>query len=556
MKVAPMINRAWLASGLRARARFAWALGHPEAAQAARLRQILADNRASEYGRRYDFGALASQWEFQWEFQRRVPLVSYDDLAPLITRMAAGEQQVLTHAPVKLFEPSSGSTAAAKLIPYTGALQREFQVGIAAWVGNLFTRMPELRDGPAYWSVTPLTRGREHTPGGTPIGFDADSAYLGSLGRLLEAVLAVPNAVKHVAAMDAFRYVTLRHLLATPELRLISVWNPTYLTLLLDTLVAWWEPLLADLAAGTLTVPGEGLPGSLHAQLARGLRADAARARMLAVFDPCDPATLAQIWPRLALVSCWADGPAMRFATELQARLPHVAVQPKGLLATDAMVSLPWIDEMDNLAAEGAVLALTSHFLEFLDEGGAPHLAHELQLGQRYAVIVTTGGGLYRYQLHDQVEVVGRVLETPRIRFVGKLDRVADWFGEKLNEQLVARCLDELWQMWGITPRFALVAPAESAAGFAYTLYVEADAIPDTAALASAFDARLCASFHYDYCRRLGQLGEARVCQVDEGAATYLAVCQQRGMKLGDIKPASLDRGTEWERAFRQNVVA
>ena len=60
--------------------------------------------------------------------------------------------------------------------------------------------------------------------------------------------------------MDAFRYATLRHLLQADDLRLISVWNPTFLTLLLDALAANWGPLLDDLAAGTLTLPGEVAP--------------------------------------------------------------------------------------------------------------------------------------------------------------------------------------------------------------------------------------------------------------------------------------------------------
>jgi hypothetical protein len=164
--------------------------------------------------------------------------------------------------------------------------------------------------------------------------------------------------------------------------------------------------------------------------------------------------------------------------------------------------------------------------------------------------VVTTGGGLYRYQLYDQVEVVGQVHATPCVRFVGKTDRVSDWFGEKLNEQFVAHCLEELWAKSGCIPRFALVAPAELAAGFAYTLYVEMDGAVNLELLACEFDAQLRKNFHYDYCRRLGQLAPARVRLVKGGAATYLAQCQARGMKLGNIKPASLDRSIEWEAAF------
>jgi hypothetical protein len=255
------------------------------------------------------------------------------------------------------------------------------------------------------------------------------------------------------------------------------------------------------------------------------------------------------------------DGPSARFAEELRGRLPHLRMQPKGLLATEAMVSLPWLDRQSQ-GMVGSVLALTSHFLEFVDEHGAILLAHELQRGGLYSVVVTTGGGLYRYQLHDQVEVVGSVAATPCVRFVGKTDRVSDWFGEKLNEQFVARCLETLWQSVGqsveMTPRFALVAPAEVDGAFAYTLYVEAadetdgaDAWGDLDVWAALFDTLLAENFHYAYCRRLGQLAPARVQLVQDGAATYLATCQARGMKLGNIKSALLDRGTEWESAFQ-----
>ena len=550
--LARVANGLWLASGVRERAHFRHALAHPAEAQRTCLRRIVEANRTCEFGREHRFEGITDAATFQ----RNVPLASYDDFAPAIGRMAAGESGILTSAPVKLFEPSSGSTAAAKLIPYTAALQREFQAGLAAWIGNLYGNVAGLASGPAYWSVTPLTSGRQSTPGGIPIGFEQDSDYLGPLGWLAEAAMAVPNQVKQLSEMELFRYVTLRYLVAASNLRLISVWNPTFLTLLLDALAQWWEPLMEDLAAGTLTPP-QPVDDSLQQRLLRPLRPDPTRARRLRPLDPYAPETLAHLWPRLALVSCWADGPSVRFAQDLRRRLPHVEMQPKGLLATEAMVSLPW------WGAEGAVLALTSHYLVFVDQTGAVHLAHEVQPGGIYAVVVTTGGGLYRYQLYDQVEVVGRVLATPCIRFVGKSNRVVDLFGEKLNEQFVARCLDTLWARRGIVPRFALVSPTEGAAGFAYTLYIEPDGVMQSVidsvvngeSVAAELDALLRENFHYEVCRRLGQLGAARVQWVQDGAATYLAVCQARGMKLGNIKPALLDKGTEWAAAFAQTTL-
>ena len=59
-------------------------------------------------------------------------------------------------------------------------------------------------------------------------------------------------------------------------------------------------------------------------------------------------------------------------------------------------------------------------------------------------MVVTTGGGLYRYPLRDVVEVVGFVNECPLLRFVGRARRVSDLVGEKLDESHVSRILQQV----------------------------------------------------------------------------------------------------------------
>jgi hypothetical protein len=533
-----LANRLWLASAAGQGWRFRRSLAHPAAAQTARLRRIVAANAMCEAGRRGRFDRITSVADYR----QRVPLCDYDDLATEIERMAAGEVAVLTAERVRLFEPSSGSTASSKLIPYTARLQAEFQAGLAAWIGNLYGAYPDLARGPAYWSISPLSAGPRRTSGGTPIGFEEDSAYLGQLGRLVEAAMAVPNGLKQITDVAAFRYVTLLWLLGAADLRLVSVWNPTFWTLLLADLSPRWERLLADLAAGTLHPPGE-LAGAVQSALARRLRPAPLRAQALAQIDPREPAAAQTIWPQLGLISCWADAAAAPYAAVLARALPQVTIQPKGLLATEAMVSLPWV------GAPAPVAAITSHFLEFELEDGALKLVDELMPGDVASVVVTTGGGLYRYRLHDRVEMVGRLAATPCLRFVGKGDRVADWFGEKLHEGFVAAVLAELCQSQGLVADFMLLAPDQTGTGPAYTLFVET-ASRLAPQLEAALDAALQRNFHYAYCRRLGQLAPAQVMAVRGGAATYLAVCQDRGMRLGNIKPAVLDGQAGWRAAF------
>jgi hypothetical protein len=215
-----------------------------------------------------------------------------------------------------------------------------------------------------------------------------------------------------------------------------------------------------------------------------------------------------------------------------------VALQPKGLLATEAFVSLPWAGH------PGAVLATTAHFFEFLTDSGEPRLAHQLERGGTYEVVVTTGGGFYRYRLHDLVEVVGFAGQAPCLRFVGKTDQVSDWFGEKLNERFVAGVLERLFDRHRLRPRFAMVAPEPVEGALRYVLYLEtaqAGSVPS-----EDLDRALCENFHYAYCRRLGQLAPPRVAPVTDGAERYLRACRRQGQKLGNVKPAALHKATHW----------
>jgi hypothetical protein len=225
-----------------------------------------------------------------------------------------------------------------------------------------------------------------------------------------------------------------------------------------------------------------------------------------------------------------------------------VTIQPKGLLATEAFVSFPLVGKT------GGALAVTSHYFEFLTETGDILLAHQLEKGKNYSVIVTTGGGFYRYQLNDIVEVTDFYYQIPCLKFIGKADYISDHFGEKLNEQFVANTLERLFNKNQITPTFVMLAPEEDG-DFHYTLYLELpnqQTLELTNHLTTELDFALRENFHYDYCRRLGQLGEVRLVQVTRGAEVYIQACQARGQKLGNIKPAILQKSTGWREWFEQ----
>jgi hypothetical protein len=332
-----------------------------------------------------------------------------------------------------------------------------------------------------------------------------------------------------VPSIEDWRYVTLLHLLRRRDLALVSIWHPSFLELLLAALTSDWESLVKDVSTGGCAVSSR-LPqmakGTAHALPLRGRAVELSRA---------GPHDVAGIWPSLAVVSCWGDGNASGAAEALSRSVGHAVVQPKGLLATEGFVSIPYRGRHP--------LAIRSHFLEFEDGSGRICSAADLRVGERYTVLLTTGGGLYRYRLHDLVRVDGRVGRTPSIRFVGKLASVSDRVGEKLTDGFVGEVLAELFAT-GARPSFAMLAPQAKDGRYEYVLYVNG---PVDAALGAKLDTMLCRNPQYAYCRRLGQLLQADVVRVCPGA--YERFCNRlraAGQRLGDVKPVALSALDGW----------
>jgi hypothetical protein len=473
-------NAAWAASNLAAWSSFRTAIENPSEAQNHLLRSILRCNAETAFGRAHGFDRI----DGRHDFAARVPVRTYEEFEPWIDRVRRGEQRVLTSGRVTRLATTGGSSGAVKLIPYTADLQADFGRAIGPWIVDLFRSDPSIMAGPAYWSISAVVSTCD-IKSTVPIGFEDDGEYLGGLRRrLVDRVMAVPASVRHAASMQQWRDLTVHHLARCRDLRLISVWHPSFLTLLLDQL----------------------------------------------------PAPPAELWPHLKAVSCWTDGHAGAAARLLADRLPGVAVQPKGLIATEGIVSIPF--------AGGWPLAVRSHFFEFIADSGAVLPADELEAGQTYEVLLTTSGGLYRYRLGDLVRIEGFVARTPSIRFVGRAGVVSDWFGEKLTEAFVGRVVRELSDSSGVNWPFSMLAMD----GRGYTLFLKGAA---PAGLAGKLDRALQANPQYAYCRDLGQLQRPRIFCVTSDPAEDFAARLARTQRLGDIKPAAVSRLDGWSECFR-----
>lgn len=145
----------------------------------------------------------------------------------------------------------------------------------------------------------------------------------------------------------------------------------------------------------------------------------------------------------------------------------------------------------------------------------------------------------------------------PCLRFVGKTDQVVDRFGEKLNAHHVQEVIDRACDGHDLDPAFAMLAPDDRSLP-GYTLFLQADAADGKLRdVAQRVETGLRDNYHYDYCRRLGQLDRLRLFRVTGDArATYLERCVEAGQRAGDVKPTPLHSSTDWTHHFEGQAVA
>lgn len=469
-----------------------------------------------------------------------VPLSTWADYEEPVARIAAGEPRVLTAEPVLRLVPTSGTTdvaAGSKLVPCTRSLFRAFARALDAWVVDLVRTVPAVTSGPGYWALSPAVAPRPGTSA-VPVGFAEDEEYLGRVARrAAPRLLAVPPAVRRAPDVGSFLYLTLLFLLRARDLALVSVWHPSLLLLLLEALPRLGASLAADIASGTLS-PATPLSPGLRDDLALWVAPDRARGAEVerALGHGTGPDVAARLWPRLALLSCWADGPAAAWTGALSRAFPSARLQGKGLLSTEGVVSVP-IGDGD------PVLAVRSHVVELLDGAGVVRAAHEAARGGPYEVVLTTQGGLWRYRTGDLVAVTGHLAEAPRLRFLGRAGDVSDRFGEKLSEAFVAEALRRALCEVGLAAAPAVVAFEEATGG--YALFVEAPAADGEriAAAASRLERILGENVHYAWARGLGQLRPLMAFRIEAGLVPGLFALRGReGGRLGDVKLPALFR--------------
>lgn len=542
-----LLQSVWLASCLPEAVKFTKSADRSlQNTQSKILKEILACSSETAIALKYKFARIKNAKDFQ----QALPISEYDDLKEWINRIADGEERVLTNGPVSMFELTSGSTAATKLIPYNDMLQKSFNRALHPWLIDIYKNFKAAWGGPSYWVITPKADSGRKTKGGIPIGFAADSEYFGSWAKhLIDIFMAVPAEVGTIKDMESWKYVTILFLLRSENLRLISLWNPTFICSLMNEIGRFSENLANDLASGKCSRAEhsdqfQSPPMPQRAKLFR---------ETLSSFESGDFAGFSRaMWPDLAFISSWSEAEAKEGAEKLRQDFPHAEFQTKGILATEGAITIPIT------GAPAPVLAVRSAFFEFIEQTEDQQkvfLAHEVEAGKQYSLVMTTFGGLFRYKLNDIVKVKGFWKNLPCLEFIGKEAMVSDLCGEKLS----AGHVKEIFERFLGSSSACFIAPERHEKNElpGYTMFVCHDDLRHSEdELKSLVETELRKNFHYNWCVEAGQLRavKVKVLEFSKERVQQLRLerLQEEGLQFSTAKTGVLTRLDNWTEWFAQ----
>lgn len=484
----------------------------PERAQQLMLTSLLQRSGGTAFARR--IGATPDRVRTVEDLRANVPLTSYADIEPEVLASLGGASDQLIPGKPGFFALTSGTTGRAKYLPIDEAYRKAFQAPMQHYLFGIVRDHLGTFSKKVLYMVGPPEV--EALPGGAVAGTISGYNYralpplLARFGAVPWQVFAVrdPRAQIHATASLAMRQdISFAVAITTAPLAALG-----------EAMRDHGEALLRDMHDGTLTISEGQLSSAERDALSPFAKRDRARARRIEQAAARHGSLVPQVvWPDLALVSCWAHAGAATHLHLFPELFGDVPVRSAVYSATEGWINVPMRDDSPSgaLAIESGV-----YELELLDASGQPTgttcLPHEAEVGVDYGMVLSSGCGLFRYQLGDRVRVTGFFHRTPELHFVQKLGAVLSLAHDATSEEHVAAAIAELESVapvsrWvfgpsvGFPPRYRLAVAAQEGL--------------DTGNLAHAFDAALGrANLGYEADREAGILAPAEVVAIDASA--------------------------------------
>jgi hypothetical protein len=543
-------------AGRRALRTFTEQTRHAGRVNADTLRTILHHNRDTEVGRRYGFATLRTLEDYQ----RALPLITYEPMRPAMERVARGERNVLTADPLEYLGVTSGTTGQRKLLPMTGSYLRGMQQAGLIGQAAVAEKVPAARR-PARGMLLLNAVLHERSEGGLLTdGFSAIATH--RLGRTAALLFTSPLDVYRMRAHTEALYLHLLFGLRERELGSLLVPFASGLLDMVHVLERRGSDLVEDLARGVVR-PELGLEPDQRRRIQAQLRPDPERARELALLLQRGPqGLLRRLWPGLAFVSSITGASFSLYTRQLAPYLEGVPLSPSIYGSTESVLGVP-------LELEQAVYCLMvgRAFFEFIPEqeldAESPRtlLPEQLLEGESYELVLTTQAGLYRYRLGDVVRIVGRHHQAPLMEFLYRRGSLLNLMGEKTSEHAARRSLEEALATEGLSPAdYSVVEDMEELPG-RYAFFVEfqdsGGHAKEPARLSRALEEALCRNHScYAAIRCDERLSAAVLHRVEAGTFQAMReVLVRRGGSPLQVKVPRVVRDAELEGLLSQRRV-
>ena len=474
-------------------------------------------NCTSQFGRDHHFEHIRSVNDFR----RQVPLTNYAYHEPYIQRVRRGEIGAMfgPGTKVQMFALTSGTTASPKFIPVTSEFLKEYRFGWMLWGIRCYDMHYDIYQ----LKVLQLSGNwtESYTEGGIPCGSISGLTMQGQC-KIVRERYCVPYQLMRVQDVNSKYYAALRYSLPCPVGMAMAA-NPSTLINLARLGDEQKAILLRDLADGTLTADFD-ISRDVRAELEPLTRQrHPERVRQLEeVIERTGHLFPKDYWPCLQVLCNWTGGSMGAYLRHYPEYWGNVPVRDIGLIASEGRMTIPIED-----GTRGGVLDILHQYYEFIPEAEmdseSPTVleAHELQVGENYFILLTTSGGLYRYDIHDLVRCVGYHHATPVLEFLNKGAHFSSVTGEKLSEFQVCRAVEQCLAELDLRISTYTLAPCWSDPPY-YALVLEASDLPDTATehrLASLVDQQLSRqNIEYQAKRESHRLGPVSVVGLAAGA--------------------------------------
>ncbi len=434
------------------------------------LRQILKRTKDTVFGKQHGFSEIRSIENFQ----RKVPVTTYDYMQPFISRVIQGEENILFPDKTMCMLVTSGTTGSPKLYPFSEYRVKEIIFG--AFEGTAFyvvlTGNYDVMDG--YNLAFPAPPSLGERIGKYEVAFYSGALTVAPIPPELQKLREgredrriPPREVDKILDWDKKFYLTARYAVAA-DIRSTGGTTSNIVSLLRKISTQYLDRLLADPEVDTKT-----------------------KARLRDVSTD-GVIKLQELWPNFSVVT--SSGVSLTpYRRIIQKLIGDVDIREHYLATEGELGGQVFPDK-------GMIPNFSRLFFEFIadeEEDAEPIPLSDVKLRTPYRVLITTFGGFYRYDIDDLVEFTDT--KTPVFTVISRKKSIVSLAGERLSEEIILRVLERQCEREGIGFIDFALLPEITEDVIRYHLFIEFTQPPDDLEeFTSIVDTRLGnANIHY-----------------------------------------------------------